>query len=466
MKTSISLLLSMLLLASCGKSSSGGAQSELAARPVQKNEVPTDDETVVHTATLSYSIKRRVELEADMSNLETFKEKINLYSITAQVTSGHYQNSQLVCAKLIFDQTKSEQKVWFDNQGQSASLLVEVGENDPVEAKFNCYVNYLGEHTEIADLRVLKSFVIKTETSLEMAKIADTKKIGTLVLEEGAILSSEGKEINLEVQELIAQKGVITTYTQNNLKQKTFDVNGESGGVLNLKINKAIGEFKIEMKGRSGGDVTSVRAQKSAPAANPALNGNCRGEHSRGDTRCMGKAGGRGFDGEPGYNGFVGGNTGKLNLEILEKENLKLEINFYPGEGSKASPDTNPTAGQPGGIGSSIEWRDRSDCRPGGGPGGGGPRGVKSGSLEVSTDFMNTQKTNNYSSGRGFAVINAPACSTERYKFPNGAQGASGNPVPESLKAQDGVSGNIEMATLILGDEEMKLEIDQNWKNF
>lgn len=441
-KQTMSLILLMVIFVSCGKGSSGGEQNQVENKPIIKEEA-SDDETTVNTATLSYTFKRYIELESDLSNIDKFKKYINTYIIQAQAMTGHYQNSQLVCSKLIFNQRKNEQKTWFDTQGQSATMIVEISQTDPSEVIFNCYIQSADQHVEVANLKALKSYIISNENSLAYSRIADSEKIGTLILDENTTLSTEGRDVSLEVKELISLKGAITTFGTENFQQKKFDVDGESGGNLNLKIQKAIGELNIQMKGRPGGEVTLVRTQKSAPAADPALNGRCSGYHDRGNRACVGKAGAKGFDGEPGYDGKKGGNTGKLHLIINKKENLKLSVDFIPGEGSKAIPDTKPTPGQPGGVGSHIQWHEPCGRNDHGGGGGGG-------------------------GGRSFIAIprSVAQCGTLRYKFPDGAQGSAGNPVPKELQARDGADGEVEVAIIDFINDEIKLEINQNWKNF
>lgn len=464
-KKSLSFILSLIFLVSCGKGSSGGSALESTQAPVKQEEPTTDD--TVYTNSLAYKLTRTISLESDLSNIEKFKKNINSYRLQATALTGHFTEGLLICEKIIFDQRKNTQRTWFDNRGESASVILEISPEDPSEITFECYVSVNKKQEESTQIKILKSYLISGSSTFISSGIGDAKKIGTLLLDENSSLAFEGRDVSLEVSELVSLGGVITTYTDENLKTIKQNVNGEHGGNLNIKIKEAKGELSFVMKGRDGGVVTNKREQKFPPADDASLNGSCRTDHyyHPSTVACFGKNGINGFDGEPGYSGFAGGNSGVLNLTIIKKEDLKLKITFAPGKGSVATPDTLPTRGQPGGTGSRLRWYERDDCHSNS-AGAGGARGAMGGEMAeaVAKNNMNDQS---YMTGRGFGTVYIQGCGYySTYNFPNGQNGRPGKAVPEELKAKNGEEGKIETAAVEFVNEGNKFEINQEWKNY
>lgn len=169
---------------------------------------------------------------------------------------------------------------------------------------------------------------------------------------EKASFVSDGREVLLITNELIAEGSSIATFSKN--QKANFDKSGRTGGTIIIKAKKAKGEINFELRGESGGDGKEglpfiERAAKGAPGFDGiSMSGTDSFSICTRETE-DGKPGLPGEKGRPGSNGKQGGNSGLLKLEISESS---PEFHFkILKEAGVAGIPGNGGPGQLGGLG-------------------------------------------------------------------------------------------------------------------
>lgn len=432
-------LISMLMLVSLVACNSGGGSSSTSA-PVQNPENTKKDEitsntdkpaNTVETDRLVIVPKRKIELEQDFSNFEEFRDNINRYEIVFEVKSGDFSNATLECKKLNYDRTDSKVFGRFKNNASEAIIDITILESDPNTVEYKCSATDNDLVLDSATIKIPKSYVVRGQKSFQAA--INATDISTLVLDQGAELSTDGGDIKLTVGELISNEGKIVTHPTDAVNKTYENRPGASGGSIDLTITKGIGEVTFEMRGLNGGSQTRVPEQNPAvTASNPRNNGTCHpsSEYKKNDTRCMGKPGDKGARGLQGFQGTPGGNTGVLKLTTVAEQDLNISIHHFPGKGSVGGNGGKVGVGGPGGKGNFIRYFVSSPhdfCR--------------------STTCM-------------FQSIQG---SWATHQFQDGPIGPEGDVGALGLQGEDGV---ITESTVTFQDEKMSFTVDQNWKNF
>lgn len=205
---------------------------------------------------------------------------------------------------------------------------------------------------------------------------------------EDVPLKTNGFDINIQANELIANKGLIETFSEG--EKASLNTEGRSGGNITINANSAHGSLKIFMRGENGGDgakgsAYASRASDGSPAGDGLLFCDCVGRNclvqawtglqiqghvctceSQGGDAGSGANGLKGNKGLPARNG---GSSGNLKINIKDGSGFIVEtfkssgLAGVPGEGGD---------GQPGGLGGASSGRKCS-----GKAGGGGATGPK-----------------------------------------------------------------------------------------
>jgi hypothetical protein len=234
---------------------------------------------------------------------------------------------------------------------------------------------------EAATPAASNDLVVEKEFSVPPALIQSEKLVlryDRLILQRGARFNTEGANLRIEADELIADNAVIQTF--HNGQKATVGKSGRDGGTLEIVATHATGSLLIEMRGENGGD------------GNP---GKMPDENLRGATGYTGQDavysgsyetkivlntkatdGGSGLQGKPGYsgeNGFKGGDSGKLTIKIKNSENFKLETRRFQGLGGAGGIGGD---GGPGGFGG-VAGKDRMAQQAYTSPGAPGPQGPR-----------------------------------------------------------------------------------------
>lgn len=218
--------------------------------------------------------------------------------------------------------------------------------------------------------------------------LEDQKLVAKRIFISGnAPLITNGHNVILITEELISDHGVIETYLPET--KSSLDLNGNSGGNLEIRSLMASGSLKVFMRGENGGESSQGPShQTRAPSGEPPLDGTteCGTTKNLKDTfsNCTCSSFGRaGTNGKPGIKGLtgpqgtLGGDSGNLKIEIMDASGLFLETTTLPGSGGAGGP------GGPGQLGG-IALENFSKCA--GKKGQDGPSGPQGDSGEKGID--------------------------------------------------------------------------------
>lgn len=344
------ILLSLLLgLVSCGK---GGSSGKGDVPVSQKDELSTrtGETTEIVASTFKVSVKKKVELLNDFSNLEDFKSHINTYTVQFDTLSGHYMDSKVECQRAFFDGAKDLFIGTFDKTGAKAEVEIQLSKSDISLVEFECVLSTKGEEQESVSVKLLKNYVITGVSSFAASIGAD--KFGTLLLDKDAVLSTNGIDTSLNIKELISIGGKIVTHEESKTNSTRDLRPGASGGLIEITTENALGSLTVELRGLNGGKQTNVPEKETRiPPRDPKLDG----------VGTAGKRGLKGYKGKKGFDGFPGGDSGSLRITFLKNNNLKLNVNYFPGKGSNGSFGGIGGPGGPGGKGAIEHYNDPND---------------------------------------------------------------------------------------------------------
>jgi hypothetical protein len=393
-------------------------------RPEVENDIPVSD--------LKITKSRVVKLEKDFSNAEDFKSHINTFAINFEAESGHFYGASVECRENIFSRdTIFKMKAKFDEEGLKATLKLSA---NPVSesTEYICDVSDGDEILTTKSITLNKSYIVsglKTFHSLGIKK-----EVETLYLENGAVVSSDGLDIDIKINELISHKAKIVTFPSEMIDKTPDNIHGPSGGSMKLEVAEGLGEIAFELRGLNGGKQTFIPEKITTPqVADPRSDGNCEGYHDKKDKKCFGKRGLQGFEGLPGFKGMNGGDSGILELKTDANKDFRITVSIQPGQGSQGGDGGLGGPGGPGGIGSYIRWSVEEPRMPGGG-----------------NRFRPIMK--------GFAEVN----STYSHKFPNGPKGYEG---VKGAKGETGRNG-IPQTSKVETEDGWVIEINDAWENF
>ena len=225
-------------------------------------------------------------------------------------------------------------------------------------------------------------FVKGTRTLEEVGLDAGEYTIDRFYFAEGAHLVTNGKSITLRVDKLVANAGVVETFTeQDALKPAPDETMGRSGGMIKIIATEGKGSLSFYMRGGKGGtgskgdDSTGVgdRGADSRPDIPPNNNPFIR-------FPCMplgGPAtnGGTGPKGGTGRPGSPGGSSGFVDFRVMTESDpvISVSIAAIPGEPGNGGPGGKGGAGGPPGNGGTFSCVHGT--YPAAAPGGEGPQG-------------------------------------------------------------------------------------------
>jgi hypothetical protein len=318
---SVLFLVILSFLASCGKHTDNSPSS-----------IPFIDSSKSSLTATSVDQIRKTELSSDYSNIEKYKEDINSWNIKFSF-KDNLPLASVSCSRQQFTRTKFEDTHTVLNMG---TITVHLAPEDPIEVSFKCFISSNGNLVDEVNFKVNKSIVISGETDFQTTGLANAEKSGqinkvhTLLIERNGNLIFRDKNYVLKAEELISLGGGIASFPQG---EAVFNnTHGLSGGRLELRVQKAFGDLSIWLRETNGGPQTFVPAPKANAPADSALNGHC--SNWRQESTCPGKKGHRGEDGTPGKRGYNGGDSGTINLTVIEPTEIKISINYSAGLGS------------------------------------------------------------------------------------------------------------------------------------
>jgi hypothetical protein len=315
----LSTLLFLIILTGCGGGGGHSSSTQSLDSPVEAEKAPA--------GTLKLSLRRKVLLEKNFSNLHEFKENLNSYVLSAQAESGHFLGARLVCRRENYSQQQDLLSTDFDDRGQGAEVIVSLTERDPVDTEFSCQVRMEGALLEEKKLTLKKSFIVRGVQNAVSLGITGSPSIGTLLFEEGSVLLSDSLMLSLKIEHLISQNGKIVTFLERKESEIRDNEPGLSAGTINIISGTASGSLHFELRGLNAGMQTHGFEEKISLA--PAQDGFLKDRACEGHSR----TGLPGAQGRKGHNGYAGGNTGNLVFRVLTEPDIKLSLKYFPGKG-------------------------------------------------------------------------------------------------------------------------------------
>ena len=436
MKYSSLLCLSFLaVLTACQSESGSGSSPKKEVQTETQSGSAENAESNANT-TLKVSKRRIVTLNKNFSKSDfiLFKENINKYVITLQAETGDFRGAQAECqisSHLIPLDDKTI--VSFDEKGLKAEVELALQPDGPVNVEYRCRVIDRGIEVDSVTVSLKKSILVSKNQNIYALGLAGEKNIEALVLDEGAVLTTEGDSISLNMKELISNGGTIATFTRDGMPEPVENESGKSGGIISLTTERAIGDIVFELRGGDAGSQTKI------PGKNPyilpkdsSLDGQCSGQveqeyFNKNNQKCWGKKGLQGQIGFKGLRGYDGGSTGLVVLKAKNAKNFRWDVSYFPGRESFGGIGGEGGAPGAGGIGSSIEiHKERNDHDPI------GPR-MKS------------------------------LLSSKPYKYPDGPMGDPGS---RGEQGESGNPGEKQNSQIIVDSEGAKYEFNFDFKNY
>lgn len=251
------------------------------------------DEVAIKDSPATFSVRRVAELSRDLSNLREFSRSLNFYHIKAVAKDGrNLKDHKIQCSRDDFSDRVYEG--FFDVEGKEAEVRVFLNTTSLYPDVFECIIRGT-EEVGSEKLVIKKSLVVDTARNLGNLANNVTVDLDTLLITETGNLYVNDKNVFIKTNSLISQRGVISTFLKGSVAPP--DSEGLSGGIINLRASRFLGELAVELRGQQGGD--------------------------------------RILEGEgPGY---PGGHTGAISIVAESFNEVKLLINYFPGEGGRGS---------------------------------------------------------------------------------------------------------------------------------
>lgn len=352
------------------------------------------------------------EIENESTSNDVGKENLTQDRVSAQNLSDYVQAQVQATTKpekymVYFAWPKIEDGKRIRIRQEQMQLIVqpvqttfshEVTHNQTITYTFDVLDSYSKvESTFSKQVKIPRDFVVRAGQS---EFIEDQKlNIKRLFISSDVSLRTNGHNIEIITDELIADKGIIETFLEGTKAANSID--GKNAGELIIKSKSAMGQLKIIMRGEHGGDGLDgapygSRASDGAAPGSGFVECLCHGrncplmvqkfnlfENNIEPMACIcsetGSDGGNGANGANGRDGGRagnGGDSGSLKVEIIDGSAFLLQTESKIGFAGRAG---NGGPGQAGGI--ALGTKTRCSGRVGsngrsGNPGNKGAEGI------------------------------------------------------------------------------------------
>lgn len=359
----LTLLLSLIALASC---ESGGKKQP---SPQASTVTSVPDQNAVVTNGFTFSYKRKVEIRDDLSNLHEFLDDLNTYVFSVIPTEPTSRANNLACRSL-HTLGREVSTTVLDSSSQRGSVELQFDPDFIESDTAVCWVSR--DLNQVASVRftIKKSVVVQGHQRLSISLGGAPLK--SLVLLDGSELVSAGVDAIIDAEEIVSQKGSISTWDLVQVTEAPDNKDGLPGGHIQLNAKRLVGELDINLRGQNGGAQTYIppAVTEEIPRDN-SLNGRCDSVNES-PQRCSGKPGHQGLRGRPGRQGNNGGNSGSFTLVTDSFLGFSLNVHYIPGHGGVGGQGGSGGPGQPGGFGATVYFenpdRPGTENRSDGGP--------------------------------------------------------------------------------------------------
>lgn len=367
-----------------------GCQNGSSNKPKPSSETiaPEQSKTKVFPNGIKIEITKLIELRDDQSNLEEFKNNLNIYQTRIFIPENLYTASTEIRRSHNADavspayKTVSKKEAEFKEGYYVVIDTFRLFESDLVKKAISYKVYVDEKPTAVNTSVILPDLVItrdsqKTKT-LDMFKMSSGRyEFGNLIMERYALLETRGADIEIFTNRFISDYATIQTFSAEEAVVEARELdNGRSGGKIYLQANSATGNLRVELRGTAGGkgavgeNATGI-GSKGATGSNAKLGRICEPrtkfnslptvklmaspqfcEHFCSSDAGHGGKGGQGPAGGKGKIGGTGGSTGMLNVLVKKSEpSFDVILFAYPGFGGSGGDGGSGGAGGPGGDG-------------------------------------------------------------------------------------------------------------------
>lgn len=447
MKNYLGLLALCLTFISCNGGKGGPGESAPLQNPVFSEE---DEKIEIDSRPKEFItvVNRKVELKPDLSNLKEFKEYLNDYTISFKAISGDFSHHEVKC----YETTSYREGVVHKGRfysNQEAQVWVHPATDNLKPAEFTCHVT--GESFDkTVRVKIKKSISLGLNYNIDSLRQSSDEELDldTLILNKSG-LSIREENLYLKAATIISENGKLMTFPPH--AEAMPNKEGKSGGFLKVRVGKVIGELSVELRGENGGQ-QSNRPPKitDIPPTPDYLHGRCVDNEENSGRKCEGKKGIKGYDGEIGYPGLPGGNTGRLELIVKNLGNSVVNVNYFPGLGSAGGEGGEGGEGGHGGEGARVRYYHEEPGR------GGGPNRLEAQpkSLALVASMNAGCDVNAVRQNRG----KKPG----HIQYRDGDCGDKGNKGPQG---DPGYDGEIEASYLQILDRDIFEEIREDWSS-
>ncbi|XGC81170.1 collagen-like protein [Bdellovibrio bacteriovorus] len=380
----------LLLFAATMMIANIGCQNGSSNNPKSSPENSTQEQskTKVFPNGIKIEIVKLIELREDQSNLQEFKDSLNIYQARISIPENLYTASTEIRRSHNADAVSPSYKAVPKTSAEYKEgyyIVIDtfrLFESDLVKRTIS-YKVYVDERpTAVNTLVLLPDLVItrdsqkaKTLNSLKMS--SGRYEFGNLIMERNALLETRGADIEIFTNRLISDYATIQTFSAEEAAIEARDLdNGRSGGKIYIQANSATGSLRVELRGTAGGKgAVGENAQgtgaKGAAGSDAKLGRICEPrtkfyslklvkpmaaphfcEHFCSKEAGQGGKGGQGPAGGKGKMGGTGGSTGMLHVLVKKSEAAFDVILFaYPGVGGSGGDGGFGGPGGPGGEG-------------------------------------------------------------------------------------------------------------------
>lgn len=369
-----------LLATAC--SPGGGTSSP--ATPVESSDFVTD-KTITHDDGVAYKVARVTALKSDASNLEQFKSDLNRYVVTITLPTTDISNAQVKRITQL-DQSAEDLSMEYASVDSRRTVIkdtVTLSNKILNNQTFIYEVKIAGEVRAPIEISLKPDLYISSghHDISELPMVSPVMNLGSLVMDENALLTTGGRNITIKVETLAATKAAIETFTEDQAKEESLEgLVGLGGGDIIIRADYFTGTLDFFLRGTKGGkgidggpiNDRPAKAHNGHPSSNEVY---CAADHrvfpdakippndelppfqdhcfaggvlparicSRYATD--GENGTKGFTGRTGGGGYAGGRSGLVNFIAVKTYAAQSVITRSAGEGGE------PGAGGKGGEG-------------------------------------------------------------------------------------------------------------------
>ena len=325
--------------------------------------------------------------QADPESADFKEEALDIYSVKIEFPLRLNQNIRIQRIDKSTDEATTIEQPEIIEEEATASFTDTINLKGAKKSVRDIeYIVYSGE-TEISRKRLsIKPtlYVSGTRTIDKLGLDAGEYDFERIYFAEGARLVTNGKSITLNVEKLVANSGIIETFTADEAaKAAPIETRGRSGGAIKISAQEATGRLSVVLRGTKGGQGDrGVDATAEGPKGPDSVNATFVNLIFPSNRVCIqdGTPAGRGGEGPKGGTsrpGSPGGSTGYLDLRVAKPADpehaISVNVERLPGQGGDPGEGGKGGPGGPGG--NAVGTNCAHQPYPAGERGPEGPRG-------------------------------------------------------------------------------------------